>query len=555
MRTKLLATLVLLPALAVADEGTDDSPVPKDLARLINDTGRQPVPTPEAKTVKLTIRGEYQLRGQLQSSFPMDPTLSFLVANPGAREASLGQNGFFTNWLRVTPRLQIRESVEIAGQLDIAQGFVFGQTSRDVSSDQQPRDNMGDAGTYLLPRWLFLSWRTKYGLWRIGMQGKHWGMGILANDGDHPSIWGDARLGSISERVLFGTKPLGEKSPWTVALAGDVVYRDAQARLYRGDVALQGVLATYVEKGPNQLGLFAVVRSQSTEKQSGTAGDLFKYSDDLTAGVVDVAGKFAAPVPGNPSTFVYGAAEGALVFGDTNMLRTPDQARTGQKTKLLSYGTAALVGLVHTAARDAAPKAGAPDHWGDLVGQVEVGYASGDADPYDGTEKRFTFDPNHRVGLLLFDEIMRWQTARASVAAQDPLLGNAQRPTPGVQLLPSNGGVFGAQYVNPTFIWRPRHFWDLKAGAVVAQTTADLVSPYRLALDGAYVNYRGGSSKARDLGVEVDLGTEVRIPVQSGVLNLGAQGGVLFPGGAFADARGKAPSAPWIATVRAGLQF
>jgi hypothetical protein len=109
--------------------------------------------------------------------------------------------------------------------------------------------------------------------------------------------------------------------------------------------------------------------------------------------------------------------------------------------------------------------------------------------------------------------------------------------------------------VNPTFIFRPRHFWDLKAGAVIAQTTADLVSPYRLALDGAYVNYRGGTSKARDLGVEVDLGTEVRIPVQSGVLNLGAQAGVLFPGGAFADAQGKTPSAPWMATLRAGLQF
>jgi len=388
------------------------------------------------------------------------------------------------------------------------------------------------------------------------MQGNHWGMGILANDGDHPSMWGDYRLGSISERVLFGTKPLGEKSAWTVALAGDLVYRDQQARLYRGDVAFQGVLATYLEKGPNQIGLFAVCRSQNTDKQSGTVGDLFKYSEGLTAGILDVAGKFAAPVPGNADTWLYGSAEAALVFGETNLLRTPDQAASNAKTKLLSYGGAALFGVVHATAREHKPKdSKTPDRWGDLVGQVEVGYASGDADPNDGTEKRFTFDPNHKVGLLLFDEIMRWQTARASVAAQDPLLANAQRPTPGVQLLPSNGGVFGAQYIHPTFIWRPRHFWDLKAGAVIAQTTADLVSPYRLALDGAYVNYRGGSAKARDLGVELDFGTEVRIPVQSGTLSLGAQGGVLFPGGAFADANGKTPDAPWMATLRAGLQF
>ena len=41
--------------------------------------------------------------------------------------------------------------------------------------------------------------------------------------------------------------------------------------------------------------------------------------------------------------------------------------------------------------------------YGDLVAQVELGYASGDADPYDGTQRRFVFDPNHKVGLLLFD--------------------------------------------------------------------------------------------------------------------------------------------------------
>lgn len=548
--------LALLPAAARADdEGAEHDPVPADLSRLVNDVGRETVPKAERDAIKLMIHGEYQLRGQLQRSFPMDPTLSFRVANPNVREASLGQNGFFTNWLRLTPRLQIKDSLEIVGQADISQGFVFGQTSRDVGADQQPRDNAGDVGSYILPRWLYVSWRTKYGLWRVGMQGNHWGMGILANDGDHPSIWGDYRLGSISERVLFGTKPLGEKSIWTIALAGDVVYRDWQARLYRGDVALQGVLATYLEKGPNQIGLFAVVRSQNTDKQSGTAGDLFKYTDALTVGVVDVAGKFATPVPGSQDTFLYGSAEAALVFGETNILRTPDQAASGSKTKLLQYGGAALLGVVHQTAREHKPKDGTPDRWGDMVGQVEIGYASGDANPYDGTEHRFTFDPNHKIGLLLFDEIMRWQTARASVAAQDPLLANAQRPTPGVQLLPSNGGVFGAQYINPTFIWRPKFFWDLKAGAVIAQTTADLVSPYRLALDGAYVNYRGGTSKARDLGVELDFGTEVRIPVQSGTLSLGAQGGVLFPGGAFADAAGKAPDAPWMATLRAGLQF
>jgi hypothetical protein len=160
------------------------------------------------------------------------------------------------------------------------------------------------------------------------------------------------------------------------------------------------------------------------------------------------------------------------------------------------------------------------------------------------------------VGLLLFDEVLRWQTARASSAAQDPLLANGARPTPGVDLLPTNGGIAGAQYVNPTMIVRPVHWLDLKAGAVLAQTTADVVDPYRLAVQGAAVNYRGGDPKRHDLGLELDGGVEGRFALDYGmVATLGAQAGVLFPGGALANAAGDKMKLPWIAIARGGLLF
>jgi hypothetical protein len=123
-------------------------------------------------------------------------------------------------------------------------------------------------------------------------------------------------------------------------------------------------------------------------------------------------------------------------------------------------------------------------------------------------------------------------------------------------LLPSNGGVFGAEYVNPTVIVRPRRWLDLKAGAVVAQTTADLVDPYRVATEGAYVNYRGGDAKRHDLGVELDAGVEARASLAYGFrLQVGAQAGVLFPGGALADAAGAGMKTPWLSLLRAGIQF
>jgi hypothetical protein len=138
----------------------------------------------------------------------------------------------------------------------------------------------------------------------------------------------------------------------------------------------------------------------------------------------------------------------------------------------------------------------------------------------------------------------------------DPLLSNAARPTPGVDLLPTNGGVSGAQYVNPTAIFRPRPWLDLKGGAIVAQSTSDVVDPYRLATRGSYQNYRGGDARKKDLGLELDAGFEARIPLEYDLLaQVGAQAGLLFPGSALDNAAGERLPVQWIAVGRLGLQF
>jgi hypothetical protein len=254
---------------------------------------------------------------------------------------------------------------------------------------------------------------------------------------------------------------------------------------------------------------------------------------------------------------VYGAGEAATILGATNAERTAAQALAGSKTQVRQYGGAVQLGVAHVAHMADGPGRRPLDaQFGDVVGQIEVGYATGDSNPYDDVEHRFTFNPNHKVGLLLFDEIMRFQTARAATAAQNPLLVNGSRPPPGANLLPSNGGVFGAQYVNPTVVVRPKRWLDLKAGVVVAQSTADVVDPYRLATQGAYVNYLGGDARRHDLGVELDGGVETRFRLDYGLrAMLGVQAGVLFPGGALADASGQTMSTQWITVVRAGFLF
>jgi hypothetical protein len=569
-----LVASVLVATRAEADDPPPGDAVPQDLPRLILDAARPEIPAADPEVLRFVLHGEHQIRYQAQRSFLLSATASDIQRKPGLREDSIGQNQLVSHWLRVTPRLQIRDTLELVGQLDVITGVLFGELAHGTSADQTPRDTYDGWGN-VQARWLYAQFRLPFGVIRLGQQPNHWGMGILANDGDHPTLFGDYRYGSISERFLFATKPGGEDSDFYVALAGDLVYRDNTARLTRGQQAYQAVLAAFYEHGYDKLGVFSTLRHQHNDKNSGTA--LFPYTDELDALAVDVHGRVAVPLPGQDA-FLFAEAEAAYIGGSTNFLRTADQARDGGKTSIRSYGGAALLGVVHRSwatgtwaeaeagARDDSAKRtsqaylGKPSArgvpYGDLVAQVELGYASGDADPYDGTERRFVFDPNHRVGLLLFDAVIRFQTARAATAATDPLLTNANRPTPGVDLLPTNGGVAGAQYVNPTFIFRPRHFFDIKGGMVVAQSTAEVVDPYRLATQGSYVNYRGGDRRKKDLGVEFDLGFEARFPLEYDLkVTLGGQAGLLLPGAALENADGERLPPQWVAIGRLGLLF
>jgi hypothetical protein len=393
------------------------------------------------------------------------------------------------------------------------------------------------------PRWLYLNASTPYGHWRVGQQGSHWGMGILANDGNRPTLFGDYRKGQIVERVLFAINPGGSRSLLTTAAAADLVFRDNYADLTNRDRALQAVAMLVYGTDLNQIGLYLAAREQS--RGQGDTISSTPYTDRLSLRVADLSGRFTARVPGAPG-YVFGQAEAVVLTGTTRYAQNPAAGPPSQPSNMRAWGSAVTLGTVHEAS-------GGSVRWGDLVLSVEWGYASGDNNPYDGIQRRFTFDPNHKVGLVLFDHAMNWMTARAAVNGDFALRG---LQAPGMQNLPTNGGVAGASYLYPTIVVRPKHWLDLKAALLVAQATADLVDPYRTSTTGKRSNFQGGDPSRRDLGVEIDLGTEARIPLDYGVtLQLGAQGGILFPGRAFDDNTGNGLKNQVVAVGRFGLQY
>ncbi len=518
--------------------------VPADFDRLILDDARYAYPKAEKGVVKASVHGELQLRYVNQSRL----RLTAPISDPGLRY--LGQRNYGLGWLRIGGQLTVGEPLKVVLQMDFLPRWVVGDLAQGVSAaGDWALDERVPAFVRL--RYAYLDWVTPIGLLRVGQTGNNWGMGLVANNGDRPLLFGDYRFGSIVERIAFATRPAGRESPFVIAVAGDAVLHDATAKWTDGDRAYQAVLSAYYEKGANQIGFFGVRRWHSVRNEGpGTV------PGDIRVWVADVAGRGAIPVADD--VFAFGSFEVATIQGTTDAIRSTPEFN---EQALRTYGGAVQVGLVKRGRAAPLVKTGpvdpnAPQTFGKIVTLVEAGYASGDANPYDGTIKRFTFDPNHQVGLVLFPYMLHAMTARAATNAGDPDL--VARPLPGSRFLVSKGGVFGASYLNPVVVYRPRPDLDLKAGAVVAVASSEVVDPYRTAVasETGAQSYTGGSPRSRDLGLELDGGFEWRFRVSGPLtIQVGMQAGVLFPGRAFDDARGNRAKPQSVVQGRLGVQF
>ena len=537
MRPYALLIPIAMSFVAAPSFGQTDEAAPRAFEqRFVVDAGRIPLPEPTESSMSFALRGEYQLRFRAMTDLPLQEPIG---EPPGS---SLGQTFYVYHWLRLKPVFQYEDILKIVGEIDLPRGLMAGDTSRDVGA---ARDDLSQRQWYAVrPRALYLEYLTPIGLLRVGHQPSHWGMGLLANDGDHPTLFGDYRRGSIVERLLFATRPGGKDSPFVIAAAGDVVFEDARAQLLEGDRALQAVVALRWERPRWNIGAYGVFRHQ--ERDGESVDQFTPFTEDLTIKALDIAGAFNADVPGTDA-YVFGEMEAAVIHGDTTMVRNVDQTAADEEETILSFGGAAKLGVVHmskSADRD----------YGSVAYAFEYGFASGDADPYDGVTRRFSFDQNHNVGLVLFDQVLAYKTARAATIAQDPSIVN--RPSPGLQFLPSEGSIFGAQYINTTMVFRPFHFWDLKGGMVLAQATADVVDPFHAGALGNYSNYDGGDERKRDLGVELDVGRDVRLHLSDHVVvNAGVEGGVLFPGSAFEEEAGASMQTQYLVNSKLGLNY
>ena len=484
----------------------------------------------ETGRLHVAIPGYYQL-----SVFGLAPMA--LGPNDPARPygPNLGQDYYGWSRLRATPEL-VYEPIKIKAQFDVMTGIIFGDSTVGVDAALEPR--MRESGSEvdgsgelvgIRPfdfRQLFIEWDTGYGILRAGQMTSNWGLGILANDGDHDQLFGFNRYGDLTERIVFATKPfstLGDgfyKDIITI-LGADLVYRDHLADLWDGDLAAQGIFALLWRQDPQQVGMYVAYRNQT-----------FADGDNLEVVAVDVTADWSFELAESWTLQVAGAGVG--VFGSNDVARS----LTADTHDIMQFG-----GALRIAAK----------YLEQYTAQVEVGAATSDANSYDDQLLRFTFDPDYNVGLIMFEEMLAWQTARAATLAGSPdLVGE---PVPGLELLPTNGGVSGSFYLNPTSRARPLEWLEAAVGVLWGYATADFVSPFEQKVNGTPANYMGGDSANRNLGVELDLAVNFFIPLRLVQLEIGAQFGYMFLGDAFADADGNRPDDIWLTEGRMALRF
>ena len=491
-------------------EAGDDAGTPAVLAEVVlppADAGSVLIEDDVSGRIGASLRVSYQRT----STFPADDMGTKVVNNP------------FETRLRVNPEVHFR-GFGFAAEADTAAGAIFGL----------PPEGLFAARTSHPPfnalelRQLYVEYKWKTGIFRAGQQFSHWGLGILANAGGRDAEAGDfgqQHFGSLSYRAMLAGRPLfnlgGRFRAIETILAADLVVRDNTAELSKGDEAFQGVFALRFNVDPDHnFGIYAVYRRQRARLVTDGA-----RATDVVA--IDFAGRW-------------------------QFLRTDFRVLT------VGFEIAGITGTTTQGRNDVAPQldvrqlgaaAKLSYRRGRMQFYLDGGYASGDHNPGDDRNESFRFDRDFKVGLVLFDEVIGWQSARSSFRAADPgLLGE---PPEGVELAPSGGAVNSAWYVFPRVRFGIREWLDVYGGPLFAMSTARLTDPFNSRIGGGTpINYLGGSP-GNYLGTELDLGAQARWkPIEMLLLSLTFEGGLLLPGDAFRTAAGGVMGPVGVARLR-----
>lgn len=465
----------------------------------------------EPGAVGLEMSGEYRLQFSLLDDFALD------AEDPAATH---GQQRWLDQRIRARFDLQFGR-YRIATEWDLLTGQLAGDVWNLPGLDARHRDVHGAVSPLgFVPRRAAFTARTASVDFEAGLVTSHWGLGMLANDGNHDPFFGRNDQGDRVVRLRVTGRPLygvdGEPDPHrnklNVSGAFDLVVDDDFGSIADRQLGLQGIFSfLWIDPGHCSHGVYIVYRHQREPDDQGTTN----------AFVLDAYTDTTTPLPFGSIRF---ALETAILAGNSSRSLTYN-AR--QEASIASIGATGLVTL------------GVAN---DLVKiHLRGGVASGDANSDDAVNNAFGFDREFDVGMVLFDQVIGSMRANSWSLLTDPERSGS--PPRGIDGIVNEGAASSVIFVQPVLQAKPLPFIDLKGGVLAAWSAGDFRHPfYSFRAGGSARNQHDVAPASRLLGVELDwsVGFGGALPFKaesapSLSLEVLVQGGHLVVGGAMDD--------------------
>ncbi len=413
-------------------------------------------------------------------------------------------------------------------------------------------------------------WDSPVGLLLVGRQGSDWGLGMIVNNGNgFRNDWGDAYYGDNVDRVLFATKPYSlvkylvsrekpKRDPVTLAFAYDWhVARDSTMKLAPDKWVLPNA-----STGANKIKLYEIPENDSAHQYVGAiridttdygntapfkggfyaANRHMEHQDVLLPAnnkppeeflrvwVFDVYGELTVKPKSFNGWELYFAGELAAVTGETNFLVSRIVSEPGNPfpvSEVTQLGWILRGGVRYK-------------HWFSFDA-LNLGYASGDSNPFDDQVRNFKFHPDYNVGMILFEDLLANMSDASAVNATTVFDEGGPIRTLGTDLLPNNGSVTNAFYVNPVLRVYPMENLQTMIGFLWARTATNFVDPsIDFLYGGAWGQYNplGAPSSNSNYGYEIDFGVQYVFDWQYLDLVVGLQYAHFFSGNVFQDHEG-----------------
>jgi hypothetical protein len=376
------------------------------------------------------------------------------------------------------------------------------------------------------------------GVLKVGRMPAHDGRGLLGNDGDNDlNRFGPNGRGNSYDRILFGTKPLQVAK---AIISGDP--SSADSRQDRGlflGFAYDRLVDDSIQLSADDAGQFgtSVIYKLPEFEILGLSGRDLKLSASFAYRNSDAVELDLYVVPFELEIGIedfHLEAQAAVVFGQTREVSDAlalMSSRTPVAQDVLCWGMLAI----------------ADYDLGPLTFTMEFDLASGDDDPRPDTSVTdFYFAEDTKVGLLLFPQVLAYETARSGAAGNAILTGLGAINLPSTRVA-SGGAMTNAVVLFPQVTWNITEDIFVRAGALFAWAHKPVTDPHEtLRNEDGYdfrddaVNYNGG--KPGDYyGTEFDLRFSARLWEK---FYFDLEGAFLLPGDALEDEHGDAvPSA------------